>query len=76
VFGESSYGMSQRTRNRFGIVLDEGGVYGEMTPWEHMLFFGRLRGLDKQKIADRFKKLAEHFELKSTAQTGRFSKGI
>lgn len=76
MFGEPSYGMSQRTRNRFGIVLDEGGVYGEMTAWEHMLFFGRLRGLDKPKIADRFKKLAEHFELKSTAPAGRFSKGM
>lgn len=76
VFGEPSYLMSQRNRNRLGIVFDEGGLYGEMTAWEHMLLFGRLRGMSKRTIAERFGRLIQYFELESTMKVSRYSKGM
>lgn len=76
MFGEPSYNMSQKSRNRFGIVFDEGGLYGEMTAWENALFFGRLRGMNKESIAERFNMLVQHFELKTAVKVGRYSKGM
>lgn len=76
ILGQTAYHMNQQTRNRVGVVLDEGGLYSELTAWEHMLFFGRVRGLDKHTIAKRFEHLAQKFELHSTAPAGRYSKGM
>ncbi|HEY2495276.1 MAG TPA: ABC transporter ATP-binding protein [Paenibacillus sp.] len=76
MFGEPSYNMSQKSRNRFGIVFDEGGLYGEMTAWEHVLFFGKLRGLNKESITKRFNRLVQLFELKTAVKVGRYSKGM
>ncbi|MGG1878307.1 ABC transporter ATP-binding protein [Paenibacillus cisolokensis] len=76
IFGEPAYNMSQKSRNRFGIVFDEGGLYGEMSAWENVLFFARLRGMQKEKIAARYNELVQHFELKTSLKVGRFSKGM
>ncbi|MEI2285119.1 ABC transporter ATP-binding protein [Paenibacillus polysaccharolyticus] len=76
MFGEPAYNMSQKNRNRFGIVFDEGGLYGEMSAWENVLFFARLRGMDKDKINERFNRLVQHFELKTALKVSRFSKGM
>ncbi|MGF7047803.1 ABC-type multidrug transport system ATPase subunit [Paenibacillus sp. DS2015] len=76
VFGQLAYKMNQQTRNRVGVVLDEGGLYSELNAWEHILFFGRIRGLDKLTIAKRFERLTKHFELQSTEPVGRYSKGM
>lgn len=76
MFGEPAYNMTQKSRNRFGVVFDEGGLYGEMSAWENVLFFGRLRGMRKETIAERFSSFAQHFELKSTLKAARFSKGM
>ena len=76
MFGEPVYNMSQKTRNRFGVVFDEGGVYTEMSAWENVLFFARLRGMSMDSIEDRFGRLARHFELNTSLKVGRFSKGM
>ncbi|WP_145330243.1 ABC transporter ATP-binding protein [Paenibacillus xylanexedens] len=76
VFGEQAYYMSQGSRNRLGVVFDEGGLYGEMSAWENVLFFARLRGIPRARIEEPYNRLVQQFELKTSLKVGHFSKGM
>ncbi|MBU5351283.1 ABC transporter ATP-binding protein [Paenibacillus barcinonensis] len=76
IFGEPAYNMSQKSRNRMGMVFDGGGLYGEMSAWENVQFFARLRGVEKDRIRERYNRLVQQFELRTSLKVERFSKGM
>lgn len=78
VFGEASYGLSEKKRQLIGTVLDENGLYNNLTGRDNIMFFGELYGYNKaatqQKLAH-YSKLLD-LEVEEGKKVGHYSKGM
>jgi sodium transport system ATP-binding protein len=64
-------------RRRIGALPHAHGLYPRMTPREHVLYFGRLHGLDDDVIATRTKKIFDTLDMNDFAdrRADGFSQG-
>ena len=64
-------------RPSLGALLDQHGLYGRLTAREHLIFFGRLRGLAGRHLTDRVAQTVDMLRLTTIAdrQTSGFSQG-
>jgi len=68
-----------RRRRLLGAVLEGNrNVYWNLTAWENLLYYARLRGLSRRKVAPRGRALLERFNLspKRTSLAGMLSRGM
>ena len=69
----------EKVRQNVGILFgSETGLYERMTPKENIEFFGRLSGIEENKLKDRAEFLAEKFGFKDYQNklVGKLSKGM
>jgi ABC-type multidrug transport system ATPase subunit len=68
----------QRVRESIGVLPEDAGLYDRLTPREHLLYYGRLHGMPKDRLERRIDELLEIMELADRANTkvGEFSKGM
>ncbi len=52
-----------RARARLGYMAQQFSLYGQLTAWENLRFFGRAYGLGKQRLQRRMEWAFEEFEL-------------
>ena len=68
-----------RQRHLIGAVLEGSrNVYWNLTAWENLLYFARLRGLARQDVASRGQALLEQFDLleRRSSLAGTLSRGM
>jgi ABC-type multidrug transport system ATPase subunit len=68
----------QMVRESIGVLPEDAGLYDRLTPREHLLYYGRLHGMPKDRLERRIDELLEIMELTDRANTkvGDFSKGM
>src|SRR5213594_3447822 len=54
---------TEKIRNYISIVPQEGRPLRALTPWDHVYYWLRIRGMDKVEAAKRTKKILQEFEL-------------
>lgn len=77
VDGQDSLNESQRVRSSIGVLPDARGLYPRLTAREHVVYFGRLHGLERAPLERRVDELFELFDMRSIAdrRTEGFSAG-
>jgi ABC-2 type transport system ATP-binding protein len=55
--------IDERARKRFGYLPEERGLYGRMRVRDHIIYFGRLHGVEAGEIARRCDEWIERLEL-------------
>jgi sodium transport system ATP-binding protein len=65
-------------RRRVGLLVETGGLYERFTPREHLLFYGRLQGLDGAALKERVQAVLDALEMADFAdrKTDGFSAGM
>lgn len=79
VFGFDVIHEPEKVRKNVGILFgSETGLYERMTPKENIEFFGRLSGIEENKLKERAEFLAEKFGFKDYQNklVGKLSKGM
>jgi sodium transport system ATP-binding protein len=68
----------QRVRATIGVLSDNPGLYGRLTPREHLRYFGRLHGLGGKALEARIDELVTMLEMREYAdrQAEGFSRGM
>jgi ABC-2 type transport system ATP-binding protein len=61
-----------------GVLTEQHGLYGRMTAFEYLDFFGQVYGLDREQRLKRSNELLEYFGLAYAAhrRSGEYSKGM
>ena len=54
---------TEKIRNQISIVPQEGRPLRALTPWDHVYFWLRIRGVNKHEASIRTKKILQEFEL-------------
>jgi sodium transport system ATP-binding protein len=69
---------SGRVRARVGLLVESAGLYDRFTPREHLRFYGRLHGLDGDRLRRRVDVVLEMLEMTDFAdrRAGGFSAGM
>jgi sodium transport system ATP-binding protein len=77
VDGHDSVGDPIAVRERLGVLSDARGLYVRMTARENIRYYGRLRGMDDERIETSIDSLAELMEMKAILdrRTDGFSQG-
>jgi sodium transport system ATP-binding protein len=77
VDGHDSTHDAARVRASIGVLPDARGLYPRLTAREHVLYFGRLQGLEGTRLQRRVDELFEWFDMQSIAdrRTEGFSAG-
>jgi sodium transport system ATP-binding protein len=65
VDGFDSWHQRMEVLPRLGVLPDVRGLYPRLTPREHLLYFGRLHGIDTGVLTRRIDALAERLEMTS-----------
>jgi len=67
-----------RVRSSTGVLTEQHGLYGRMTGFEYLDFFGKVYGLTSAERTRRANELLEYFGLAEAAQrrSGEYSKGM
>jgi ABC-2 type transport system ATP-binding protein len=67
-----------KVRASTGVLTEQHGLYGRMTGFEYLDFFGQVYGLDRALRVKRANELLEYFGLAAAAQrrSGEYSKGM
>lgn len=67
-----------KVRASTGVLTEQHGLYGRMTGFEYLDFFGQVYGLDSEQRAKRANELLEYFGLSAAARrrSGEYSKGM
>jgi ABC-2 type transport system ATP-binding protein len=67
-----------KVRASTGVLTEQHGLYGRMTGFEYLDFFGQVYGLDSQLRVKRSNELLEYFGLGAAAhrRSGEYSKGM
>jgi sodium transport system ATP-binding protein len=75
--GSSFHEDAAGARQRLGALLDDHGLYARLTAREHLVYFGRLRGLARESMADRAGQVLSTLGLTALAdrRVGGFSQG-
>ena len=79
VCGFDAFSKPEKVRQNVGILFgSETGLYERMTPKENIEFFGRLSGIEENKLKNRAEFLAEKFGFKDYQNklVGKLSKGM
>ncbi len=65
-------------RSSVGVLTEMHGLYGRMTGFEYLEFFGKVYNLDKTRREQRSRELLEYFGMASDGfrRTGEYSKGM
>ncbi len=65
-------------RSSVGVLTEMHGLYGRMTGYEYLDFFGQVYSLDKERRERRAKELLEYFGLAQAGyrRSGEYSKGM
>ena len=65
-------------RSSVGVLTEMHGLYGRMTGYEYLDFFGQIYNLDKERRTRRAKELLEYFGLAQAGyrRSGEYSKGM
>lgn len=68
----------QKVRASIGVLPEDTGLYDRLTPREHLLYYGRLHGMQEDSLMRRGDELLAVMELTDRANTkvGEFSKGM
>ena len=77
VDGHDSVGDATAVRERLGVLSDARGLYVRLTARENIRYYGRLRGLDDERIETSIDRLAGLLEMKPLLdrRTDGFSQG-
>ncbi len=69
---------AQAVRATIGVLSDNSGLYGRLTPREHLRYFGRLHGLGGEGLEARIDELVAMLEMQEYAdrQAEGFSRGM
>jgi len=70
VWGEDAYSLSYPSRKKIGFLLEEQGIYGDLTVEENLLFWTRLYGVEPARIG----KLLQEWDLEE--KRGSLAKGL
>ena len=67
-----------KVRASTGVLTEQHGLYGRMTGFEYLDFFGQVYGLGSEQRVKRTNELLEYFGLAAVAQrrSGEYSKGM
>ena len=78
VFGIDAVKRPKEARRLLGIVPQEAGLFDYLTVREHLLYFGRLKGLEGQSLANRVKRLMRELTLEehSAKRASELSGGL
>jgi len=82
VFGIDAVKRPKEARRLLGIVPQEAGLFDYLTVREHLLYFGRLKGLKGESLANRVKRLMreltleEHGEKRASELSGGFKRKV
>jgi len=70
--------QAQRKRLLAAVLEGNRNVYWNLTAWENLLYYARLRGLSRREVAARGRALLERFDLsaKRTSLAGTLSRGM
>lgn len=74
VFGKDSSALTGEDYSRIGMMMDNFGLYDRMSCYDNLLFFAKIYGIPKQKIAEALKKVGL-LDAKKTAASN-LSKGM
>jgi len=68
----------REVRASIGVLPEDAGLYDRLTPKEHLLYYGRLHGMNEDTLSKRADELLDTMELTDRAKTkvGDFSKGM
>ncbi|MGC1378584.1 MAG: ABC transporter ATP-binding protein [Anaerolineales bacterium] len=68
----------EHVRASTGVLTEQHGLYGRMTAFEYLDFFGQVYGLDRERRTRRANELLEYFGLAYVAhrRSGEYSKGM
>lgn len=75
--GACPYADPATVQGRLGALLDHTGLYPRLTAREHLVYFGRLRGMTSAILEDRVERVLDDLELGGIAdrRTAGFSQG-
>lgn len=77
VFGQNTQKCIQKNFHRIGVILDEGGLYEDLSALDNILFFASLYKLKKDEIVNKFHNLCEYMQLNTdNKKVAYFSKGM
>ncbi len=78
IMGYSLFKDSLRAKEEMGVVPEQANVYGDLTPWDNLMFIGELYNMKKNKAELRAQELLGIFDLyeKRSLKTKGFSKGM
>ncbi|MBN1179917.1 MAG: ATP-binding cassette domain-containing protein [Anaerolineae bacterium] len=70
--------QAAQARRHIGLLVESGGLYSRFTPREHLLFYGRLQGLNGSAIEARVQKVIDMLEMSTFAdrRADSFSAGM
>lgn len=68
----------QKVREKIGFISGTTGIYEKLTPLEMVHYFGRLYGMDKERLEERVEEVFSLLEMKDFAYTlnGKLSSGM
>ena len=78
VAGYDTVKNPEEVRSSVGVLTEMHGLYGRMTGYEYLDFFGQIYDLDKARRERRSKELLEYFGLAQAGyrRSGEYSKGM
>ena len=78
VAGYDTVRNSEQVRSSVGVLTEMHGLYGRMTGYEYLDFFGQIYELDKPRRDRRARELLEYFGLAQAGyrRSGEYSKGM
>jgi ABC-2 type transport system ATP-binding protein len=78
VAGYDTVKNPEEVRSSVGVLTEMHGLYGRMTGYEYLDFFGQIYDLDKPRRERRAKELLEYFGLAQAGyrRSGEYSKGM
>jgi len=78
VAGYDTVRQPAKVRSSVGVLTEMHGLYGRMTGYEYLDFFGQIYELDKTRRSRRAKELMEYFGLAEAGyrRSGEYSKGM
>lgn len=78
IFNEDSYYLSKHSKSKIGVVMDDGGIYDNLTAQDNLIFFGSMYGLSKNEVLESVEKYDSYFDLKDhlNKKVKEFSKGM
>lgn len=63
IFGDDLFKDTEKIRNYISIVPQEGRPLRALTPWDHVYYWLRIRGVNKNESSTRATKVLQEFEL-------------